>query len=619
MQRVELRLGRREAGTVLACCPPSAEPLAAALCRMATATLGQIEQEARNEELQKKLVANQESLLIVADVASRLATDRGEGELLQRLLGLATGHRNDVRAVLWIARDGQLYPTASKNAPALEARPASGGLLGTVVATAKGVLTPGPSHPSPVPAPEPELCGAAGMALLPLQARSKVLGALEVWSEQGPLDGLVGDRLETIAFLAATVLENDHRRRRSLESERLRRDVEIAGRIQQALLFGTPPVDVRRATASALTTPSLQIGGDFYDFFAYDKALDVLIGDVMGKGVTAALVGAAAKVHFLRAANYLFAAHPGRLPEPREILTVVSDEMFHQLAKIECFVTLCYARFDLAREQVHFIDCGHPSTIHVHGRHGGHNLLRGENMPLGFSKGEVYRQCSVPFESGDVFLFYSDGLTEARHPTGEYFGVERLARRAESYARFSPRELVKKVQHEIRRFTGTEVLADDLTCVAVKIADIMATVASTQATLEVASRKDELARVRAFLRELCERQIDPAAVEAELGDLEAAAAEVVGAIITHSYFGREEGKIRLEAELFVNRFVVRVYHGGSLVDPDVTGTVSAGAGGLGGLGVARSRVDVLRCSRGTHGESCVYLEKSLGRRPGKGG
>src|SRR5262249_19517132 len=150
-----------------------------------------------------------------------------------------------------------------------------------------------------------------------------VLGVLEVWGGHGPFDPLIQKRLETLAFLATTVLENDRRRRRSLESERLRRDVEIASRIQQALLVGTPPLDPRRATAYALTTPTLQIGGDFYDFFAHDQTLDVLVGDVMGKGVTAALVGAAAKIHFLRAVNYLFASNPGRLPQPREILTVV--------------------------------------------------------------------------------------------------------------------------------------------------------------------------------------------------------------------------------------------------------------------------------------------------------
>ncbi len=344
-----------------------------------------------------------------------------------------------------------------------------------------------------------------------------------------------------------------------------------------------------------------------------------MIGDVMGKGVTAALVGAAAKIHFLRAANYLFASCPGRLPEPREILSAVSAELFHQLARIECFATLCYARFNLVKQQVDFIDCGHPSTIHVCASGKGSTLLKGENMPLGFSKGEIYRQVSVPFASGDVFLFYTDGLTEARDPAGNCYGVERLAGLAEACSRLSPRELVKKVQQDVRAFTKSEVMADDLTCVAVKIADMMATTASTKAILEIGSNKTELPRVKTFLRELCERQIDPAAVAKDLAELELAATEVVSAIIINSYYGREEGKIRVEADLFVSRFIVRIYHGGPLVDPDINSTIHAEPGGTpGGFGAIRTRVDVLKCSRGKHGESCVYLEKWLGGQLKKG-
>jgi sigma-B regulation protein RsbU (phosphoserine phosphatase) len=582
--------------------------------------MSQLELERTNEELERELRAEQERLRIVTNVTSHLAMERGEGELLERILGMVTGYQDDVHAVLWLVRDDQLYPAIGKNAPALEPRTPTGGLLGKVLATSRAVMTAEPSSPSEAAGHEPELRGAVGLAILPLQARAKTLGVLEVWNEREPFDSLTQKRLETLAFLATTVLEYERRRRRAIEGERIRRDVEIAARIQQTLLLGTPPVDLRRATASALTTPSLQIGGDFYDFFAYDQTLDVLIGDVMGKGVTAALVGAAVKIHFLRAVNYLFASNAGRLPDPREILTVVGEELFHQLARIECFVTLCYARFDLARQQVEFIDCGHPSTIHARARGAGYSytLLRGENMPVGFSKGEVYRQVSAPFASDDVFFFYSDGVTEARDPTGECYGVERLGRLIDGHGQLSPRELVKKVQKDVQAFTKSKLMADDITCVAVKIADILATVASTQATLEIASEAAELPRVRAFLHELCGRQMDPAAVATDLTELELAAAEVAGAIITHSYHGRGEGRIRFEAELFVNRFVVRVYHRGQLVDPDQTGTIYAGGGGAGEFSTVRRRVDVLKCSRGKLGESCVFLEKWLGGRPTKG-
>jgi sigma-B regulation protein RsbU (phosphoserine phosphatase) len=579
--------------------------------------MGEIELERTNEFLQAKLNAERERTRMALDVTARLAAEPADGRLMDHLLGLAIGPQADVRACLWVLEDDRLRPAAARNAPALVPRPAGSGLLGQVVATGRPAVTPGPA--AAAVAPEPELAGAAGAAVLPLAGRSGVLGAMAVWSPREAFDAAAVKHLETVAFLAAAALENDRLRRTALASERLRQDVEIASRIQQTLLLGTPPVDLKKATAAAQTTPSLQIGGDFYDFFAYDQALDVVIGDVMGKGVTAALVGAATKNHIVRAANYLFAARPGRLPEPREILSVVSAELFHQLARIECFVTLCYARFDLARQRVEFIDCGHPSTIHARSG-GGHALLKGENMPLGFGPGEVYRQTSAPFESGDVFFFYSDGLTEARGPGGEYFGAERLARVVESFGWLSPRELVKKAQQEVRAFAGEGAGADDLTCVAVKIGDIQATLASTRATLEVASDPAELPRVRAFLREQYARHANPAAVAGGLAELEQAAAEVGGAVINQAYYGRRDGTIRYEAEVFAGRFVVRAYYHGPQVDPDVTGTVYASdLGAVGGLAAARRLVDALKCSRGKHGENCVYLEKWLREGPAKGG
>src|SRR5262249_48882423 len=157
-----------------------------------------------------------------------------------------------------------------------------------------------------------------------IRTRRQLLGALEVWHDANATVFSSQSRmlLTTLAFLAAMIVENDQVQRTSLESERLRRDIEIASRIQQTLLLGTPPLDLQLLRAGALTIPSWQMDGDFYDFYAYDQVLDVIVGDVMGKGIAAALVGAATKNHFLRAVNYLLAADPSRLPEPRDVLGI---------------------------------------------------------------------------------------------------------------------------------------------------------------------------------------------------------------------------------------------------------------------------------------------------------
>ena len=124
-------------------------------------------------------------------------------------------------------------------------------------------------------------------------------------------------------------------------------EVEIGFKIQQTLLLDQPPRDFPGARVAALTIPSQRIGGDFYDFFRHvDQCLDVIVGDVMGKGIPAALLGAASKSTFLQALSEIISlSDRGMLPKPEEVVTLARAKMVRQLISLESFVTLCYARF----------------------------------------------------------------------------------------------------------------------------------------------------------------------------------------------------------------------------------------------------------------------------------
>ena len=140
------------------------------------------------------------------------------------------------------------------------------------------------------------------------------------------------------------------RKRAQEELARAReQEAEIGFRIQQTLLLEQPPQDLPGVRAAALTIPSQRIDGDFYDFFNHrDRCLDVIVGDVMGKGIPAALLGAATKSHFLQALSRLISlSEPGTLPEPKDIVTLAHSEVARQLIELESFVTVCYARLDL--------------------------------------------------------------------------------------------------------------------------------------------------------------------------------------------------------------------------------------------------------------------------------
>ena len=263
------------------------------------------------------------------------------------------------------------------------------------------------------------------------------------------------------------------RKRAQEELARAReQEVEIGFKIQQTLLLDQPPRDVPGVRVAALTIPSQRIDGDFYDFFKHrDDCLDVIVGDVMGKGIPAALLGAATKSHFLQALSRLISlAAPGTLPEPKDIVTLAHSEVARQLIELESFVTVCYARFDL-REPIASISwtAATPRRFISRRSTGTCAMLQGENLPLGVSEREIYEQIRVPLHTGDVLLFYSDGLTETRNSAGELFGIERLAECVRTHGRLEPEALIDRIRQAAVAFSNSETFGDDLTCVAVRI------------------------------------------------------------------------------------------------------------------------------------------------------
>ena len=278
------------------------------------------------------------------------------------------------------------------------------------------------------------------------------------------------DAGEQVGYVGTVEDITDRKRADAALLQAREREIDIGFRIQHTLLLGQPPEDQPYVEIAAVTTPSQRIDGDFYDFFKHgNRYLDVVVGDVMGKGVPAALLGAATKSHMLRAMSELMFIGPDTIPSPEQIISAVHAEVVHQFIALESFVTLCYARLDLEEQRLDLVDCGHTRTIHWQHHTATCQLLQGENAPLGCLEQEVHQQVSFPFSSGDLFVFYSDGLTEAENAAGEQFGEERLTAAVETHGARTPQQLVDTIRQEIVDFTESEAFADDLTCVVVKV------------------------------------------------------------------------------------------------------------------------------------------------------
>lgn len=390
------------------------------------------------------------------------------------------------------------------------------------------------------------------------------------------------------------------------------REIEIGFRIQHTLLLDHPPQDAPGLEIAAMTIPSQRIDGDFYVFLPQPNGrLDSIVGDVMGKGIPAALLGAATKSHFLRAFSDLVLSSPdGKLPEPSEIVMTAHAELARHLIELDSFVTLVYARFDVYTRCMTLVDCGHTGIVHWHASSRSSSMIHGDNLPLGVRERELYEQFSVPFAPGDMLLFFSDGITETRNSAGDLFGPDRLEEFVRTHPDLTPDELVEAVHEAVFDFSGNERLTDDLTTVAVRIREMPPPL--SHAELELDSNLCRLTQAREFIRRFCASvpgsQLDAPGV----ASLELAVNEAASNIIKHAYHGRSGKPIRMEADAFPGHLTIRLHHSGDAFRPMGTPHLPAGPPRESGFGtyiISRS-VDDVRYYRDESGGNCISLTKS---------
>ena len=241
--------------------------------------------------------------------------------------------------------------------------------------------------------------------------------------------------------------------------------------IHESFLCGRIPTDLPGVDIEARTIAHGQTAGDFYDFHTHGKdVLDIVVGDVMGKGMRASLIGAALATRFLRCLREHTASSRTVAPPPlAELLASVRDRVFPQFLETESFATVCYARVDLAHSHLELVDCGHPPLLHFSARTGAGTFVRGANMPLGFSQNEDFVVTTRTLEPDDLLLFNSDGITEATDGNGRMYGEERLACCVKRHAGDSLREVVEGVVADIVTHVAETTIADDVTCVVLRI------------------------------------------------------------------------------------------------------------------------------------------------------
>lgn len=244
------------------------------------------------------------------------------------------------------------------------------------------------------------------------------------------------------------------------EHERVKRDLEIAREIQRQMLPVAFP-RLPRLQLYATTVPSRWVGGDFYDAVCLDEQrLGLLLGDVAGKGIPAALQMARLMGEFRASVRHR--------ADPEGVLQVLNGLLCQRNVQWTSFVTVQYLVLDVAQRYMQFICAGHPPILLCHANGEVEHLGRLSNLPLGIDDTFIYRQEECWLQPGDRMLLYSDGAYELHNTQGDMLGLSRLA---ELFATTSssPRMAVEDIQRALDGFSGKHAPFDDTTLLCVRV------------------------------------------------------------------------------------------------------------------------------------------------------
>jgi hypothetical protein len=251
---------------------------------------------------------------------------------------------------------------------------------------------------------------------------------------------------------------------RIAEKERILKELEIARSVQMRFLPQKVPESPGLEIVS-LCQPAMEVGGDYYDFIRLDERyLSILIGDVSGKGVSAAF--------YMTMIKGIIKTLARKIKKPADLLAEAND-IFYENAARNTFITVIYGVFDLQKRTLTIASAGHNPLIAYKHKKGKTESYNPRGIALGFRKGDTYKSIikeeTIPTDEGDIFVFYTDGVTEAMNTELEIFGEWRLKEIIEQCSQLPPREVERRIVEAVKEFSGDAPQHDDFTMVIVKI------------------------------------------------------------------------------------------------------------------------------------------------------
>lgn len=238
-----------------------------------------------------------------------------------------------------------------------------------------------------------------------------------------------------------------------VEKERLERELELARDLQQRILPQQFP-SIPGVDFAAYSRPARQVGGDFYDVFRLGKGrVGLVIADVSDKGMPAAL--------YMGLARSLIHAEAKRSSSPRQVLRNV-NRLLREMSQTDTFVTVFYGILDAQQGKLRYCRAGHDSPMLFSPQRGECLTLHAHGTLLGCLDQVLLEEAEVSLRSGDLLVLYTDGITDANSPSGEFFGVERLRKVVCRGGPVSAQALCDQLFAEVDSFRGEAVQHDDM-------------------------------------------------------------------------------------------------------------------------------------------------------------
>jgi sigma-B regulation protein RsbU (phosphoserine phosphatase) len=406
---------------------------------------------------------------------------------------------------------------------------------------------------------------------------------------------------EANASLEQRVQERTAELQRTMaEKERIGSELRIASEIQKSILPRTfPPFPDREDfEIYATTIPALEMGGDFYDFFLIDdKRLGVVIADVSGKGVPAAIFMAVSRS--LLKATALASVSPSEcLEHVNRLLCPDNDSAM--------FVTVFYGIMHTETGELEFSNGGHNVPYVI----GGDRVVpvgHPSGMALGIVDDARYQTSRMTINTGETLVLYTDGVTEAMDPQGRLFSTPRFEQTLHRLAMQRPFDLLTKVIEDVQGFSSGALQADDITLLALQYRQ------AAVLQLRLTNRTSELQRLASEIERFAQHHRIP---DADVHAVSLSLDEVITNIIAYGYDNQEAHEIHVRLTLASGGLSAEVEDDGrpfnplTAPQPDLTSALEdRPVGGL-GIHLVRSLMEQVDYRRES-GKNHLIMSKRL--------